>query len=41
MDDLLSRHVEILGFVRLAKVSVSFNTLLIGNTQRYYLKEKV
>ena len=26
MDDLLSSHVEILGFVRLAKISVSFTT---------------
>ena len=39
-DDLLLRHAEILGFVRLAKVSVSFITLLKGSTTEKLFERK-
>ena len=40
MDDLLFQHVEILGFVLLGKVSVSFNTLHKRNTTEILLERK-
>ena len=39
--DVLFCHVEILGFVQLAKLSISFNTLLKGNTTEILLEKKV